>query len=78
MSYASEEASMNMAEMSAMPGNSAPSAIGQAMPELEAYLGNEPLLLGQNVRFDIGFLKPHLSLQYLSIVGGGWGSPPPT
>ncbi len=42
--------------------------IGEVMPELEAFLGESPLLLGQNVRFDIAFLKHHLSLQYLAIV----------
>lgn len=43
MSYASEEASMNMAEMPAMPGNTAPSAIGQAMPFRIARSGARPL-----------------------------------
>jgi ATP-dependent DNA helicase DinG len=40
--------------------------IEEVMPEFEAFLGDFPLLVGQNVRFDIGFIKNHLSLKYLS------------
>ena len=39
-------------------------SIKEVMPELEAFLGDTPLVLGQNVRFDISFLRNHLSLKY--------------
>lgn len=40
--------------------------IEQVIGELEAFLGDFPLIVGQNVRFDIAFLKNHLSLKYLT------------
>jgi predicted DnaQ family exonuclease/DinG family helicase len=47
--------------------SSAPS-IEVAIAELEKFLGDFPLIVGQNVQFDIAFLKKYLSLKFLTII----------
>lgn len=42
--------------------------IQEVMEDFEKFLGENPLILGQNVKFDISFLKNHLSLHYQTIV----------
>ena len=45
--------------------DSAP-AVEQVIADFEQFLGDSPLIVGQNIRFDIAFLKNHLSSQYLT------------
>jgi predicted DnaQ family exonuclease/DinG family helicase len=42
--------------------------IEEVIKEFEAFLGKFPLVVGQNVRFDLSFLKHHLSSWYRSII----------
>jgi len=40
-------------------------SIEDVLPDLEEFLGEYPLIVGQNVTFDISFLKNHLSSKYI-------------
>jgi len=47
---------------------SSASGIDEVIAEFEKFLGDIPLVVGQNVRFDLSFLRLHLSSLYRSII----------
>jgi len=42
--------------------------IEDAIAEFEKFLDDAPLIVGQNIKFDISFLKRYISLKYLSVI----------